>query len=175
MMKFALPLIFMAAAGTAIAQDTSGFYLGGDLSAFDADFENLTLTGDGTAIGLHAGYRYSLSATTFLEAEVFAADLNGETDTGGTDFENYYGATAGFGAYVADAVSLSVFAGFAAVDSSSAATGDVGDDGSVVGVSAGYDVTPKDTISLRLSRITVDGLFGDIDADVISLRYSRRF
>jgi hypothetical protein len=67
------------------------------------------------------------------------------------------------------------FAGFAAVDSTSPNTGDVGDDGHVIGFGFGYDITPRDSLSLRVSRVTVDGIFGDVDADVISLRYSRRF
>ena len=157
------------------AQDMSGFYFGGDISSFDTEFENLTVTGDGLGYGAHAGYRYAIDQTFFVEGEVFAQILDGETNTGNTEFESYYGLSAGVGAYVAPGVSVMGFAGLAEIQSENTTAGSQSDDGYLAGFSLGYDITPQNTISLRYTRVTLDGTFGDVDADIIGLRYSFRF
>ncbi|MCY4180369.1 MAG: outer membrane beta-barrel protein, partial [Litoreibacter sp.] len=151
-MKKLLFLACIALTGPAWAQNQNGFYLGADLSTFDTDFENLTVTGDGSGIGLHAGYRYAVDDTFFLEGEVFATALDGDTNTGNTEFKRFVGATLGAGAYVTDTLSGLVFVGIANVRSENVTTGRASDAGTVFGLGIGYDLTPAHSIGLRYSK-----------------------
>ena len=174
-MRYFLPFALIILASPALSQDASGFYAGVDIQTFDTDFDNLSVTADGTGIGLHAGYRYAFSDTFFAEGEVFASSLNGETSSGNTDFKSLYGLTAGIGTYFTPQFSGMVFAGVAGVETENVATGSDTEDGSIIGIAFGYDITSQDSVSLRFSRISVDGTSGDIDTDAIGIRYSRRF
>lgn len=168
-------LLSVALTSPAWSQDQSGFYIGGDISSFDTEFENLTATGDGTALGIHAGYRYVFDNSVFVEGEFVAATLNGETNTGNTDFENYYGLTVGVGAYFSSNLYGMAFGGFANVNTENATAGSQSDDGTILGVGVGYDFTPQHSLGLRYSRISVDGDFGDVDTDILGVRYSYSF
>jgi len=63
-------LMSVPLASPAWSQDHSGFYLGGDVSVFETRYENLTIEGDGTALGIHAGYRYASIAPSLLREKV---------------------------------------------------------------------------------------------------------
>ena len=110
-----------------------------------------------------------------MEGEVFVASLNGETDTGNTDFESYYGATVGVGTCFSDTVSALAFAGFSSVRTNNTTTGSTSDDGTVLGMGLGYDIKPQHSVSVRYFRISVDDDIGDVDTDNLGIRYSFRF
>lgn len=174
MTRTAAILLSIALTSPAWSQE-SGFYIGGDISAFDSDFDNLAVTGDGTAFGLHAGYRHMLDGSFFLEGEVFAAILDGDTNTGNTEFDDYYGLTLGAGTYFTPEFYGLVFGGIAVVGSTNVTTGSESDSGPVLGLGLGYDITPQHSIGLRYSHVSVDGDFGDVDSDIFGIRYSYRF
>lgn len=159
----------------ALSENSTGFYVGGDISSFDVDFTGTAVEGDGNAFGAHFGYRYALSDVTFLEGEAFAATLNGDTNTGNTDFDAYYGLTAGFGAYFTDKAYALVFGGLARSKTDNDFVGSQTGRGHVLGLGIGYDFKENQSIALRFSRATFDGTVDDVDNDVIGVRYSYRF
>jgi len=175
-MRIPLILIALIACSPAQAQeDQPGPYIGLDSVKFEAEFEKLPLTGDGTGIGLHVGYRHDVDDRFFLEAETFYMNLNGETTSGLTKFNSHYGVTVGGGAYFSERLSGSLFAGFGKSKASNAGFGSETGDNTITGFGLGYDLTPKDSISLRYSRVLIDTSAGDINTDVLVLRYSHRF
>ncbi|WP_299775878.1 outer membrane beta-barrel protein [uncultured Tateyamaria sp.] len=168
-------LLCATLASPAWPQDHSGFYLGGDVSVFETEYENLTTTGDGVALGIHVGYRYAIDNTFFIEGEGFAAATNG----GFLDFENYYGLTVGVGTYFPTGDNFSndfrepnfyelVFAGISNINSDEIDFGSRKDNGTILGLGVGYDITPVHSVGLRYSTISVDGDFGDIDTGVLA-------
>ncbi|MBM7069690.1 porin family protein [Actibacterium sp. 188UL27-1] len=173
---FILPLAATLAAGPVLAQDLSGFYLGGDLGGFDTEFDGSGDEAEGTAYGVHGGYRYGFSPKLFAEGEVFYSVLDGETDNDAVEFENYYGLSVGLGYYFTPEVYSTAFVGAAQVETDSDANGSSTDDGTIYGVQVGYDLTPVDSLAVRYSRIDVEADdIDDFDTDVFALRYSRRF
>ncbi|WP_298938543.1 outer membrane beta-barrel protein [uncultured Ruegeria sp.] len=168
-------LMSVTLASPAWSQDHSGFYLGGDVSVFETRYENLTIEGDGTALGIHAGYRYVIDSSVFIEGEGFAATINGGTNDGSIDFESYYGLTIGAGAYLLNNFYGLFFAGIANINSEDVDFGSRKDDGIILGLGVGYDITPEHSVGLRCSIISVDGAFGYIDTDVLAIRYSYHF
>jgi hypothetical protein len=174
-MRKLLILAAILISSPAWSQEQTGFYLGGDIYSFDTKFENLPITADGTALGVHAGYRHSIGKSSFIEGEISAASLNGETNTGKTDFESYYAATVGVGTYFSSSVYGLAFAGIASLNTQNATIGSQRDDGTMLGLGLGYDITPQHSVSLRYFQISVDGDFGDVDSDNVGFRYSYRF
>ncbi|WP_299775956.1 outer membrane beta-barrel protein [uncultured Tateyamaria sp.] len=179
-------LLSATLASPAWSQDHSGFYLGGDVSVFESEYENLTTTGDGAALGIHVGYRYTIGNSLFIEGEGFAASINGGTNDGFLDFENYYGLTVGVGTYFTTGTNFSndfhepnfyglVFAGISNINSDDIDFGSRKDDGTILGLGVGYDITPVHSVGLRYSTISVDGDFGDIDTGVLAIRHSYHF
>lgn len=174
-MKKALLFATCLLASPVLAENTSGFYLGGDISTFDVDYEVGSADGHGHAFGAHAGYRYALSDTTFLEGEFFAARLNGNTSTGNTDFESYYGLSAGFGVYFSEKAYGLVFGGLARAKYDNTFSGSATDRGNVIGFGLGYDFKENQSIAVRFSRANFNDPTEDSDADLIGLRYTYRF
>ena len=173
---FILPLAASLAAAPALAQDLSGFYLGGDLGGFETEFDGGDLEADGTAYGIHGGYRYGFTPKLFAEGELFYTVLDGDTDDDAVELEGYYGLSVGLGYYFTPEVYSTAFVGAAQVETDSDANGSNTDDGTIYGVQVGYDLTEFDSIAVRYSRIDVDAEdLDDFDTDVFALRYSRRF
>ncbi|MFK7875870.1 MAG: outer membrane beta-barrel protein [Paracoccaceae bacterium] len=149
--------------------------MGGAISSFDTEFENLTITADGNGFGVFAGYRHNLNGSLFIEGELFAASLNGETNTGNTDFDTFVAVTLGVGTYFSETVSGLIFAGVANLKTDNATNGSASDDGTVLGLGINYDFTPQQTAGVRYYRTSGEGTFGDVDTDTLELRYAFRF
>ncbi len=173
-MKKIAVLLSIAFTSPAWSQDLSGFYIGGDISSFVSEFNNST-AGDGMALGINAGYRHVFDTSVFVEGEVIAAKLDGGTNNGVVDFDNYYGLTVGVGAYFLRNLYGIAFGGFVNVNSENSISGSESDDGTIFGVGIGYDFTPQHSLGLRYSRISFDNDYGDWKTDNLGVRYSYHF
>jgi hypothetical protein len=174
-MKTSIFCAAMAVASPVLAQDTTGFYVGGNISHFDTEFESYSVSGDGSALGIHFGYRHAVTDALFFEGEVAAASLDGATSSGLTNFEHYTAATVGIGGYLTEGFSIVAFAGAASVATHHNVTGRDTDSGAVYGIGLNYDISEHNNFGLRLTKAKLDGDLADVNSDMIGLRFTHRF
>ncbi|MCV3270568.1 porin family protein [Roseobacter sinensis] len=156
------------------AVQAEGFYLGIQAATFDVSTG--TVDGDGNGIGVLAGYRFQLTSDYYAEAEIGYSKLNGDTETGLSEYDSQTFLDFGVGRYLTDTTSLSVHLGYTEIDFENSGS-DLSSDGAIIGVQLGYDFSPVDTIAIRASYSDTNESTFDQDSDgrVLSVRYVRRF
>ncbi|WP_299676489.1 outer membrane beta-barrel protein [uncultured Roseobacter sp.] len=157
-----------------LAAQAEGFYLGVQAATFDVSTG--AVDGDGNGIGVLAGYRFQLTNDYYAEAEIGYSALDGDTETGLSEYDSQTFIDFGVGRYLNETTSISAHLGYIEIDFDNSGT-DLTSDGAVIGVQIGYDLTPVDTIAIRASYSdTNDSTFDeDSDGRILSVRYVRRF
>ncbi|MEM6887644.1 MAG: porin family protein [Pseudomonadota bacterium] len=179
-LRIAPTICGLLAAGSLVAQDTSGwtgFYGGVQFGAVDATGQGglSDAEGDESALGLHAGYNHSLGDWV-LGAEIDYDFTNTDLETAGiavTDLDNVARLKLRAGYALGQAL-IYATAGPARADTS------LGNEtGEFYGVGVAYEISNRFVISGEY--LTHDfsdiggGVGNDIDADTITLRFSLRF
>ncbi|MGZ2256816.1 outer membrane beta-barrel protein [Roseobacter sp. A03A-229] len=156
------------------AAQADGFYIGVQAATFDVSTG--TVDGDGNGIGVLAGYRFQLSNDYYAEAEIGYSTLDGDTETGLSEYDSQTFIDFGVGRYFNETTSISAHIGYTEIDFDNSGN-DLTSDGAVIGLQLGYDITPVDTVAIRASYSdTNDSTFDeDSDGRILSVRYVRRF
>ena len=170
-MKFVLALL--GAVGVADGVAAQDFYAGAALGSLSTTSGGVD--GDGTTASVFVGYRFPVSGDLYGEVEGTIGAVDGETDTGLTDFDDSLGLSFGLGTYFTEVISGSAHIGYFRLNSTNTTVGALSDTGVSLGLQVGYDVTPKDSIALRFNYYDTSNDFDDGTGRELQLRYSRRF
>lgn len=170
-MKYVLALV--GAVGVADSVSAQEFYAGVSVGALSTEAGGID--GDGTTAGLFLGYRFPASGQMFGEVEGTFGTVKGDTESGLTEFDDSLGLSFGLGTYFTDVISGSAHIGYVRLDSTNTGAGAISDTGVSFGLQVSYDVTPKDSLSLRFNHYNTSNDFDDGTGRELQLRYSRRF